>query len=77
MKIWPAQSYGISTGRLPIQVRRKVVMTISQNRVCERRLNWYPLVSWLLMMGRRKRTRMAMNIATTPPSLLGIERRIA
>ncbi len=37
----------------------------------------FPRRGWVLINGKVNRIRIAANIATTPPSLLGIDRRIA
>lgn len=77
VKYWPKYLKGSSTGRPPIQVRSRKVATMIQKRIWVGGLNWYPCLSWMLMIGIKNSTRIAVNMATTPPSLLGIDRRMA
>lgn len=69
--------YGSSTGIPPIHVRIATFAMSAQNRnwVIGRnvRLRWLDV--W--RMGTTIRTKMEARRARTPPSLLGIERRIA
>ena len=74
---WPMMIKGCSTGWLPIQVRMRRLATRVQNRswdsgrkVIERCLD-------LWRRGLRNRINTEAARASTPPSLLGIERRIA
>lgn len=53
------------------------MVTRVQNIICDGGENWYPRCFCLFRWGVRIRIRMAANIASTPPSLLGIERKIA
>lgn len=68
---------GCSTGWLPIQVRIRRLATRSQNRVWEsgRKIIVRCLDLW--RKGIRKRMRTEAARASTPPSLLGMERRMA
>lgn len=77
VKIWPSHSNGSSTGRPPIHVRRAALDAIDQNRSWLGGKNAVPFMVGRLMRGRANRMRIAANIATTPPSLFGIDRRIA
>lgn len=77
VKICPNISYGASTGHPPIQVRRIHTVTKDQN------INWLAGINALprrlgsCVSGSVNRISMAANIATTPPNLLGIDRRMA
>jgi len=68
---------GGSTGRAPNQVSRIMFTTKAQN------MNLFILFDWLLevcgrfIRGSVNRAAIDMTRATTPPSLLGIDRRIA
>jgi len=76
VKICPRVSKGISTGRPPIHVRRRTFATIVQKIIWARGLK--AILRWVRgIRGRINRIRIAENIATTPPSLLGMDRRIA
>jgi hypothetical protein len=68
---------GCSTGMPPIQVRMSISATKAQNKnwVSGRKVN--PRCLDVCRMGTTIRTRMENKRASTPPSLLGIERRIA
>lgn len=69
--------YGSSTGIPPIHVRIATFAISAQNRnwVTGRKVKLRCLEVW--RMGTTIRTRMEARRARTPPSLLGIERRIA
>lgn len=64
-------------GRPPIHVRIKNVATKTQNRICAggQKAEDFRFCVWV--RGRINRTRIAANIHTTPPSLFGIDRKIA
>lgn len=68
---------GCSTGWLPIHVRINRLATSSQNRSCERGRNVIERCLDLCRSGIRNRISTEAARASTPPSLLGIERRIA
>lgn len=74
---WPIIMYGCSTGIPPIHVRIKTSVTRSQNR------NWVsgrkaiPRCLEVWRRGTTIRIRIEKRRARTPPSLLGIDRRIA
>jgi hypothetical protein len=68
---------GFSTGRPPIHVRIAQDVTRDQNNICLRGYRAIPRLLFLDKIGRRNRIIRAENRATTPPSLFGIERRIA
>lgn len=68
---------GYSTGCPPIHVRMSRLATRIQNSVCEIGRNIRPRCFEVWSMGIRARIRMDITRANTPPSLLGIERRIA
>ena len=67
---------GCSTGWLPIQVRIRLA-TRSQNRVWESGRKVIVRCLDLWRKGIRKRMRTEAARASTPPSLLGMERRMA
>lgn len=68
---------GCSTGMPPIQVRISMSATRVQNKnwVSGRKVSPRCLEVW--RMGTTIRTRIENKRASTPPSLLGMERRIA
>ena len=75
--LWPTKMYGSSTGRAPTHVKRNTVATRVQN---------VDLLGFLraALTGARKdaalkilKINTALTKATTPPSLLGIARKIA
>lgn len=68
---------GGSTGHFPIQVRIRNLATMVQNSICEkgRKVLAFMLDVWRI--GIRKSTRIEAARAITPPSLLGMDRRIA
>jgi len=69
---------GNSAAHLPNQVSKKNTLTKDQNIKRVIGLNCIPVNTKLLeLIGNKKRTNTAISIATTPPNLLGIERRIA
>ena len=69
---------GDSAGQLPSQVKSKKTETKLQKIKREIGENWNPLKKWFfLLIPKRNKTKKALAIRTTPPNLLGIERRIA
>lgn len=68
---------GYSTGCPPIHVKISRLATRIQNSVCEIGRNINPRCFEVCNIGMMARMRMDMIRASTPPSLLGIERRIA
>ena len=74
---WPMMMNGCSTGWLPTQVRTRRLATRVQNRICERGRKVIERSFEVWRRGRRKRTRTEAARASTPPSLFGIDRRMA
>jgi len=72
----PIKIYGASTGRAPIQVRSKKVATNNQNKICLNKLNCVDF-NTIFMCGKMSKIKIDITKAITPPSLLGIDRRIA
>lgn len=74
---WPIMTYGCSTGMPPIHVRISISATKVQNRnwVIGRKVS--PRCFEVCRMGTTISTRILNNSARTPPSLLGIDRRMA
>lgn len=68
---------GYSTGWPPIHVRVRRSATRSQNRHWLRGRNIIPRCLEVWRIGMIARIRMESTRARTPPSLLGIDRRIA
>jgi hypothetical protein len=77
VKVCPIRINGSSTGRPPIHVRMAQDVTKDQNNICLIGYRAIPRLLFLDRIGRRNRIIRAENRATTPPSLFGIERRIA
>lgn len=73
---WPMMMKGCSTGWLPTHVRIKRLATKIQNSSCEMGRKVIVRCLDLWRSGLRKRTSTEAASASTPPSLLGIERRI-
>jgi hypothetical protein len=69
--------YGSSAGRAPIHVKRITVLIMTQKLICDRGLNCIPFNSIFWVNGKIKRMAIEATKATAPPSLLGIDRRIA
>ena len=70
--------YGDSAGQAPNQVKRKKLETKVQNKNREKGENIHPLKKWLdLEIEKRNKNMTERTNPTTPPSLLGIERKIA
>lgn len=74
---WPMIMKGCSTGMPPIQVRIITSATRVQNRNCVRGRNVSPRCLDVWRIGTNISTRIENRRARTPPSLLGIDRRIA
>lgn len=68
---------GCSTGWLPTQVRMSRLATRAQNRTCEIGRKVSERCLDLCRSGARNRTRTEAARASTPPSLFGMERRMA
>lgn len=68
---------GCSTGIPPIHVKIRTSATRAQNRNCVRGRNVRLRCFDVWRMGTTKRTRIDERRARTPPSLFGIERRMA
>lgn len=75
--IWPMAMNGFSTGCPPIHVSTSKSATRDQNRVWVSGRNEAVRCFDVCNIGIRNSTRMDDNRASTPPSLLGIDRRIA
>ena len=69
--------YGCSTGMPPIHVRINMSATRTQNNSCEAGRNVSPRCLEVCMIGTTIRTRIDERRANTPPSLFGIDRKIA
>lgn len=77
VNVWPNNSYGGSTGCPPIHVSKINVEMSIQNSICE--------IGYIVVLlefcenerGSVNKMKIAENIATTPPNLFGIDRRIA
>lgn len=68
---------GCSTGWLPTQVRIRRLATSAQNRICDRGRKVIERSLDVWRRGMRNRTSTEAARASTPPSLFGIDRRIA
>lgn len=75
--ICPMIMNGSSTGIPPIQVRIRTSATRTQNRSWERGRKVSPCCFEMCSIGTIISTKMENNSARTPPSLLGIDRRMA
>lgn len=73
----PNNSYGGSTGHPPIQVNRRALAINVQKSSCPAGWNASPCCLDVWVQGRIRRIKIAANIATTPPNLLGTDRRMA
>lgn len=74
---WPMMMKGCSTGWLPTQVRMRRLATRVQNRSWERGRKARVRCFDLWRRGIRNRISTDAARASTPPSLLGIDRRMA
>lgn len=77
MKICPMFSYGGSTGCDPIHVRMITTFAKLQNAIFDMGLGDSVRARFFCVIGKIIRIRIDTMRATTPPSLLGIERRMA
>jgi len=68
---------GSSTGILPNQVKIKKVPTWNQNINSPKKLYRLPFIFFVLNKGRIITIKIEKTRKMTPPSLFGIERRIA
>jgi len=68
---------GCSTGIPPIQVRTMTSATRAQNRNCVTGRNVSPRCLDVCRIGTTISTRMENSRASTPPSLFGMDRRMA
>lgn len=73
---WPIRMNGCSTGCPPIQVSTRRFATRSQNMIWLRGRNIIVRCFDICNEGIMAKIRMDMAKASTPPSLLGIDRRI-
>lgn len=73
----PMMMNGCSTGIPPIQVRMATSATRVQNNSWERGRKVRPCCLEVCRRGTTISTRMESRSASTPPSLLGIDRRMA
>lgn len=74
---WPTVMYGCSTGWPPIHVRIRKSAIKVQNRSWLRGRNIMLRCLDVWSIGMNNRMRIESSRASTPPSLLGIDRRIA
>lgn len=68
---------GCSTGWLPTQVRIRTLATRDQNRIWDRGRKVIDRSLDVWSRGSRNRTRIEAARARTPPSLFGMDRRMA
>lgn len=68
---------GCSTGWLPTQVRIRTLATSAQNRIWDRGRKVIDRNFDVWRSGVRNRTRIEAARARTPPSLFGMDRRMA
>lgn len=73
----PMMIKGCSTGMPPIQVSTSMSATRVQNKNCVRGRNVSPRCLEVCRVGTRNNTRIEANKARTPPSLFGIDRKMA
>lgn len=71
----PIKSYGASTGLLPIQVR--IVKVENRSQVASWWREECAVIGWGSCIGRVYKIVIEANIMITPPSLFGIDRRMA
>lgn len=74
---WPMMMNGCSTGWLPTQVRMSTLATRVQKRICDRGRKVIDRSLDVWSRGMRNRTRIEAARASTPPSLFGMDRRMA
>jgi hypothetical protein len=77
VKICPVKMNGSSTGRAPIHVNIITILIKSQKVICFKGKNWVPRSLSFGRNGIINKIETDKTRAITPPSLLGIERRIA
>lgn len=72
----PSIIKGSSTGFIPSHVKTKKIIMIGQNRIKEA---FCVLLFWIFcdFRARGRRTKIDITSAITPPSLFGIDRKIA
>lgn len=75
--IWPMIIKGCSTGCPPIQVRIIMFEINNQNRICDGGRNMFPRCLEAWSSGTTIKIRIEKSRAKTPPSLFGIDRRMA
>jgi hypothetical protein len=68
---------GSSTGQAPIHVSKEAIERKAQNKVLFKGYSCEDRKFEILVKGMIKRIRIDSTKATTPPSLLGIDRRTA
>lgn len=69
--------YGSSTGRMPIQVNKIIVIVKFQNINFIIGQNWFLKMFLLFVIGKINKIIIDKIKAITPPNLLGIDRKIA
>lgn len=74
---WPMMMNGCSTGWLPTHVRMRTFATRAQNRICEMGRKVIDRSFDVWSRGIRNSTRIEAARASTPPSLFGMDRRMA
>lgn len=74
---WPMMMKGCSTGMPPIQVKMKTSAIRVQKRIWVMGRNVNPRCLDVCRMGTTIRTRIEARRARTPPSLFGMDRRMA
>lgn len=74
---WPIMMKGCSTGMPPIQVKMRTSAIRVQKRIWVMGRNVSPRCFDVWRMGTTMRTRIEARSARTPPSLFGIDRRMA
>jgi hypothetical protein len=77
VKTCPTVSNGSSTGRAPIHVRIITTLMKNQNKIFEAGCGAIVRNIPFCENGRMARIKIDIRRATTPPSLFGIERKIA
>lgn len=77
VEICPIKTYGSSTGRAPIQVKINKTLNSAQIENFITKLKEFDLNIQNFKKGKTYNTATDKTKAITPPSLLGIERRMA
>lgn len=75
--ICPISSNGDSTGFLPIHIKTMKLVTSNQNAILFLGFILADLVIGLFIIGKKYKIAMDIIKASTPPNLLGIDRKIA